>query len=290
MNRRALLLSCSIWILAVAGQASAVDRPVRLGQIGVSQYAAQGAIVQAVLERLGHRVTVSEGTHEEIFPRLAQGEVDLLVAVRLPFSHAHHWERHGHAAVELATLYEGASLYWAVPAYVPPGSVASIADLAKSEVAVRMNKTLHGINPGAGSSVMGVKALKEYGLDAAGYTYRHGTADERWRTLDDAWRDRQWIVVPMGAPMFLNHAYTMRPLADPRGVLGGADRGVLVANRGWVQSLPERTLGVLRRVSIGLDAVSEMDDAVVRGGATPKEAAQRWMQAHAEQVDGWFGE
>ena len=41
---------------------------VTLGQVSLSFYAVTGAVVQEVLERLGHRVEVRQGLHEEIFP------------------------------------------------------------------------------------------------------------------------------------------------------------------------------------------------------------------------------
>jgi glycine betaine/proline transport system substrate-binding protein len=63
---------------------------------------------------------------------------------------------------------------------------------------------------------------------------------------------------------------------------------VLVGHRSLPERLPARTLQTLRRVRIGLDAVSELDDRVVRQGATPREAARDWMAAHPAQVREWF--
>src|SRR5689334_9489236 len=61
---------------------------VRMGQISLSFYAVTGAVVEAVLRRLGHTVQVVQGSHAQIFPRLAAGEIDLLVAAWLPHGHA----------------------------------------------------------------------------------------------------------------------------------------------------------------------------------------------------------
>lgn len=282
-----------VLLLLVLGAASpgvrADEQPLVLGQIRVSFYTVTAALVQEVLERLGHAVTVREGTHEEMFPLLGRGELDLFAVAWLPHAHGAYWERYGREALELATLYERARLFWAVPAYVPEPDVAAIADLAKPEVARRMTKTLQGISPGAGSSIRSLEALEAYGLRPLGYTYRFGTWQERWQALHRAVQEGEWIVVPMGAPMFLNHAYAVRPLDDPKGVLGGEDRGVLLAHRSLPARVPARTLETLRRIRIGIEGVSELDDQVVRRGLTPREAARGWMAGHPAEVREWFG-
>lgn len=273
-------------LIAAAGPLRA--EPVRLGVIDVSFYQVTGGVVHEVLERLGHEVAVTQAKHREMFPMLGAGEVDLLVAAWLPHAHGDYWEAHGPQAMELATLYTGARLYWAVPAYVPADAVSAIPDLAKPEVAGRMIQTLQGIGRGAGSSKRGVRAIAAYGLGELGYTYRFGGWRDRYEALDAAWQAREWIVVPMGAPMFLNAAYDLRPLEDPQGILGGANRGVLVAHRGFPDRVPKRTVTVLGRIELGLEAVSWLDDQVVRHGKTPREAARAWMAAHPDAVAAWF--
>ena len=94
-----------------------------------------GAVVHDILERLGHRVEVRQGPHEEIFPMLGAGAVDVMAAAWLPEGHAAYWSRYGADAMEVATLYDGARFLWAVPPYVPANEVASIADLARPSVA-----------------------------------------------------------------------------------------------------------------------------------------------------------
>ena len=85
---RALLLALLLQIWSTPGQADERAGKVVVGQISLSFYAVTGAIVQQVLERLGHTVEIVEGSHGQIFPRLGAGEVDLLVAAWLPYGHA----------------------------------------------------------------------------------------------------------------------------------------------------------------------------------------------------------
>lgn len=274
-------------LLTAAAPALAQDKVV-LGRIGLSFYAVTGEVVQAVLERLGHKVEVKEGTHDVIFPLLAKGEVDLLNAAWLPNAHRVYWERHGQELAELGTLYEGAQLYWTVPAYVPQGAVRAPADLAKPEVAAKMDKTIRSIGAGAGITINSKKAVTEYGLDAAGYSVVAGTPKEWVDNFAAAHAESRWLVMPLWRPQYLNKAYALRVLDDPKGALGPADRAVLVVNRAARDRLPKRTLEVLAKIRIPVDDVTAMDYAVNVEKKSPAEAARAWMGANAATVEGWF--
>lgn len=251
---------------------------VRLGQVSLSFYAVAGAVVHEILERLGHRVEVRQGPHEEIFPQLGDGTVDVMAAVWLPEGHAAYWDKYGREAIEVATLYDGARFFWAVPSYVPVGEVASIADLAKPAVASRMTPLVQCIGAGATITTVSRRAVVEYGLEAAGYAVRPGTPAEWTAAYSNAIAERRWIVFPTWTPQFLNRRGDLRPLEDPRGVLGGVNRGVLVAPRAAFAALPERTRTALSRISIGLDGVTEMDWAVNMDRQTPRDAARAWLR------------
>jgi glycine betaine/proline transport system substrate-binding protein len=80
----------------------------------------------------------------------------------------------------------------------------------------------------------------------------------------------------------------MRALAEPRGLLGRPSDGTLVASRAWVQRAPARTVAVLRRLHLGLDAVAEMDYAVNVDRLDPRTAARQWMARNRDTVSRWF--
>jgi glycine betaine/proline transport system substrate-binding protein len=290
MDRRAVLtmMLSGAAFAAAPGRAQTAQVPVVLGQVGLSFYAVTGAVVQEVLERLGHRVEVREGAHEVIFPVVGRGEVDLLAAAWLPKGHATYWERYGDQALELAVLYDDARFFWGVPDYVPADLVRSVEDLAKPEVAARMERTIQGIGPGAGITVFSLQMMKEYGLEQAGYTFRTGTAADWIGAFERGAAERRWVILPTWQPQFLNQAYRIRPLEEPKGLLGTVDRAVLVAHKGFPAKVPPRTVAVLRRISLGVPAVTAMDHAVNVDKKTPREAARAWMAANAAVVEGWF--
>src|SRR5262245_59640761 len=118
ISRRALLTMGAAAAVGAAMPAASQTRVVTLGQVSLTFYAVVGAVVHEVLERLGHTVVVREGPHEAVFPLLGAGAVDLMAAAWLPHGHAAYWRQYGANAVEVATLYDGAHFFWAVPHYV----------------------------------------------------------------------------------------------------------------------------------------------------------------------------
>jgi glycine betaine/proline transport system substrate-binding protein len=223
-----------------------------------------------------------------MFPLLADGTLDLMAAAWLPEGHAAYWTRYGANAEEVAKLYDGARFFWAVPDYVPPGEVNTIADLANPAVAARMAKQIQGIGTGAAITTLSQKAITTYGLDAAGYSLRPGTASEWIAAYDAARTAGKWIVFPTWAPQYLNRDDKLRPLQDPQGILGGVNHASLVAPRDKLRALPAKTRAALAKVELGLDGVTEMDYLVNVGKNTPREAARIWMLQNESRVAGWL--
>lgn len=285
MTHLALLVCAACAVVSPAGPPPASDT-VRVARIDLSFYAVTGALVGRVLERLGHTVRYRSGPHEAMFPLVAGGEVDLLVAAWLPTGHAEYWRRHGGTVREVGTLYEGARFFWGVPDYVPATSVRSLADLARPEVAARMRREVRSVGAGAGITRLSGDVVRGYRLDAAGYSVVPGTAAQWVRTWEEAVARREWVVIPLWEPHWLVLAHRIRPLRDPRGALGATDRAVLVAGPGT--RLPDRTLRVLRAIRVTVAEVSEMDHRVNVRGMTADQAADSWMRENPERVRGWL--
>lgn len=266
----------------------AESQVVRLGEIKISFYAVAAGVVQEVLERLGHQVEVTQGLHPDIFPKLGAHEVDLLVAAWLPHGHAEYWQKYGDCCVEVAKLYEGARFFWAVPDYVPADLVNSVDDLKKPEVAARMDKLIKGTGPGSGLMIASRKMMVDYALDAAGYTLEPSPGREWIERAEAALKDKQWFVTPLWEPQFLNKAYGWRKLDEPRGLLGGRNRAVVVMHKDFAAKLPARTRSALQRIELGLDTVTAMDYAVNVEKKAPRDVAREWIRANAQKVDAWL--
>lgn len=260
--------------------ASAQDRTIRLGQVGLSFYEVVAAVVQEVLEQDGYEVEVTTGSHGEIFPKLGAGEIDLLVAAWLPDGHAPLYAKVKDVSFVVGELYGDAKLYWAVPEYVPSDLVRSIEDLKKPEVVARMDKRIRGIGATSGLMIGAAKIREAYGLEAAGYQVIPGETKDWIENFKVAVNDQRWLVMPLWQPHWINAAYKVRRLEDPKGVYGTGDTAVLLGRKTLKTKLSPKTLDRLAAIKLNVAAVTQMDFWVNVDSLSPRDAARKWLTAN----------
>ena len=262
------------------------ERPLVVGQIGLSFHVASAAVVRCVLADGGVAHTVAEHPHERMFDLLAQGQVDMVVSAWLPGSHGGYLAPIEDEVVKLGVLYEPRAI-WGVPDYVPIDAVASLQDLARPLVARRMDKLIQGIGPGAGISRFSREIVARHRLDEQGYEFRNGTLDDCVGAFERAVAERRWAVVPLWQPQYLHHRHRIRALADPEGLLRGADAATIVLRRDAAALLPPAVIERLAGMTLGNAAVTELDHMVGREWLDPLVAARHWMDAHPGTVRRW---
>lgn len=262
---------------ALFAQDAKAETPIRLGQVNLSFYAVVGAIVQEVLEADGYKVEITSGSHGDIFPKLGAGEVDILAAAWLPDGHAPLYAKVKDVTFIIGDLYGDARLYWAVPDYVPVDQVHAIDDLKKPDVVARMDKRIRGIGATSGLMVGAAKVLSDYGLDAAGYEVIPGEAKDWIGNFKQAVDERRWLIMPLWQPHWINAAYKVRVLEEPKGIYGKRDTAVLVGHDGLKTKLTPKTLDRLAAIKLSVDAVTQMDLWVNVDGLTPRDAARKWL-------------
>ena len=279
---------CALFVsLSLAGS-PAHARYVALGHVDLSFYEVTAALVQLVLERMNYNVALSKGAHSQMYPKLAEGEVDLFVAGWLPNAHARYWDEYKNELLRVTRLYDDARLFWAVPDYIPSSEVRAVADLAKASVAAKMDKTIRG--PGADSGLMigSKKIVEEYGLDRAGYQLAPGKAADWIAWFNANIASGKWFVMPLWQPQYLNQAAKLRILEEPKQLLGGEDTAYLLAHKNIRDKLDKSTWQALQRMELSIKAVTEMDYMVNVQKMAPREAARLWMAAHPDTVSYWL--
>ncbi|WP_082190188.1 glycine betaine ABC transporter substrate-binding protein [Frateuria defendens] len=257
-----------------------MSAPIRLGHIDLSFHAASAAVVQAILEDRGHQVVVSSAPHEAMFQHFGAHEVDMLVSAWLPASHEAYLAPHLERTIKLGVLYQPFCL-WGVPDYVPLERVGSVSDLLKPEVLARMERRIQGINPGAGISRFSQAIVREYGLDAAGYHFEPGSEADCFDGFERAVAERRWRVLPLWQPQYLHHRYRIRPLDEPRGLLGGVDQATLIMRKELEPVLAPELVAMLAGLQLGNAAVTELDYRIRVEGIAPLAAARAWLAKRA---------
>ncbi|KNB50829.1 glycine betaine ABC transporter substrate-binding protein [Streptomyces caatingaensis] len=261
------------------------EEPVTLAVIDLSFHRATAAVVRRILEAHGHEVRTVEAPHEAAFGLLAEGRADVLVSAWLPASHGTYLAACGDAVQVLPTHYAPYCL-WAVPPYVPAGPVREIGDLARPDVARRFTRIIDGINPGAGISRFSVRAVEEYGLGRQGYAFVPGTESTFTERVERGIAAGEWFVVPLWRPQYLNLRHGLRPLGDPRGVLGGVDAARPVVRREAAGRLHPAALAQLENLWLGNEGVEAIDLLAHSGHLTPVEAADRYRCGRSGPLGG----
>lgn len=260
-----------------------------LGQLNLSFYAVQAQLVKTVLQNIGHEVLLRTGPHETVYPELAAGKVDVFVATWIPHSHSHFWERYKSLITPLGASFTGGESFWAVPSYVPREEVASVMDLGTPDVANRMRKRVQGIGAGTGITTRSQQVVERYGLAALGYHVEAGS-DEDWiASITQAYENGEWFVTPLWKPQYLNKKHDFRKLVEPLLCMGGTDTGHITAHNDFVGRAPKRTLDALRKISLGVEAITDLDYSVNVEGFTPEAAARRWIAERPELIEAWLG-
>ncbi len=151
-----------------------------------------------------------------------------------------------------------------------------------------MNQVIQGIGPGAGITRLSQEIMSRYNLEAAGYEFRTGTEEDWVSAFEQGVEAENGVIVPLWQPQYLNQAYEIRRLNDPLNVFPEPDRCSLVVTQNFRDRAPSKTLDTLNRISLGVEAVTEMDYLTNVEGLSPREAATQWMANNPEMVQSWI--
>jgi glycine betaine/proline transport system substrate-binding protein len=283
------LLSLSVGTISVVAQTPIEDQKqkITLGQVSLSFYAVVGGVVQELLEREGYRVEVVQGPHAEMFPRLGAGEVDIFAAAWLPQGHAALFGPVENVTFRIAPLYEDARFFWVVPAYVPETVLSSVTDLLQPQVQQRVSKRIVSLPAETGLTISARRVMGAYSLGEVGYEVVAAPPTEWFGTFREAIKHNEWVIFPLWQPHWVNAAYGVRRLDDPKGAYGDPDTAYLLGHRSLRDKLPGATIGLLSNIRLPIEAVTEMDRMVNVDGLSPRDSARRWMEQNADVVRSW---
>jgi glycine betaine/proline transport system substrate-binding protein len=275
-------LVATLLALSVSGPVQA--KVVAIGYVDLSCHEVTAELIKSVLERMGYNVSLHRGNAAAMFTKLAEGEIDLLVAAWLPHADAGPWLEHKDQLVKLSTLYDDARSFWAVPAYVPEAAVRSVADLRKTDVAEKMLKPIRVPNANLALLQGSTKIFAEYALRESGYSLSNGSTAEWMSGVKENLAAQKWFVLPLWRPHYLGAQF--RVLEEPKQFLGGSNKAYLLASKD--SKIDRSVVDLLKRMTMSNKAVADMDAKVFLESRTPHEAARYWMGEHPNTVEYWY--
>ena len=217
-----------------------------------------------------------------LYQGLMRGDLDAVLMCWLPKTHRDYWKRAEGKVERLGRIYTG-KMGLAVPAYVPEGTVSSIADLAKPDIRGRMNGHIQTIEPGAGMTRLVHETVKAYGLD---YGVQESGEAGMLTMLQRAIRGDEWIVFSGWNPHWMFNKFDLRYLADPKLAMGEEEEIVAAGRLGLGKERP-RVAAFLSRLNLPLDDLESAMLVMQKKGADA--AVSGYIDSHEDRIAGWLG-
>lgn len=237
-----------------------------------------------IKDELGHDVELVQTDVAPLYQGVSRGDLDFMMMAWLPQTHADYYKRVEDKVETLSTVYDGAKLGWVVPTYIPESEIASIEDLKKPEVMEKLNKTVQGIDPGAGLTRLSQEALKSY--DLSDYKLQISSEAGMLTTVDRAYRSEDWFVATSWSPHWMFGKYELRYLDDPKKALGEAEHVDVLARKGFKEENPE-VAGFMSRMKL---PIADLEAAMFTAQETSyEEAVAKYITDHPDQVKTWVG-
>ena len=277
------LLTALVLSLALAGAAFAQDEPIEFGYVlWDSEIASTHVVAALLIDELGAEVNLTSLDAGPMWTGIAQGDLDVIVAAWLPYTHEAYWDQYGDDLVDLAVNLDGADLGWAVPAYVELDSIEDLhgnADMFDGEII--------GIDPGAGLMAASERAMDAYDLHGE-YVLLDGSDAAMTAALDRAIGQGEPIIVTSWRPHWMWAAYDLKYLEDPQLALGEAESIHTILSTDFADRASDEVLSFLENFYWTSEQMGEVMLLISEEGMEPFDAARAWIADNQDTVQGWL--
>lgn len=283
MKIRSVIAGLLIILGLLPGIASAAEKKfLKISYVEWDCATASSYLVKAVLEdKLGYKVELLSVTMPIMWTSLASKDADAMVTAWLPHTYADMYAKVKDKVDILGKISDGARLGLAVPDYVPLKSVKELeanADKFKGRII--------GIDPGSGLMQLTDKLIKDYGLKKM--TLVEGSDALMTSSLNEAIRNKEWIVVTAWSPHWMFGRWKLHYLEDPLGSLGKEESIYAVGRKGLKEDHPEAWAFLSRFSYKNAEQLQQYMDWNQQRGADPMKSARRFIKENPQQVEEWL--
>lgn len=233
-------------------------------------------VVGEVLKQMGYTVNLTPLDNAIMWQSVATGQSDAMLSAWLPSTHKPQYEKYKDQLVDLGPNLEGAKVGLVVPSYMDVNSIEDLKDQA--------NKEIVGIEPGSGAVAAAEKTQEAY-PNLADWKVSTSSSGAMMVALDQAYQNKQPIVITGWSPHWMFAKYDLKYLEDPKETMGGAESIHTMTREGFKEDMPE--------VNEVLDNFNWTTDDVesvmleISNGTSPEKAAQNWIEKNQDKVDEW---
>ncbi|MCJ1989429.1 ABC transporter permease/substrate binding protein [Pseudolactococcus carnosus] len=258
-------------------QASESNKKISLGYVQWDSEVASTTVLGQALKAHGYNVTLTPLDNAVLWQSVANKQVDASLSAWLPNTHGALLKKYKDNLTVVGTNLTGVKTGLVVPDYM---SVKSISDLTD-----QANKTITGIEPGAGIMATTADMMKVY-PNLKDWNLQVSSSGAMVSALDKAYRNKEDIVLTGWSPHWMFSKYKLKYLEDPQKAMGEKEAIKTIARKNLKSDDPD-TYKILEKFKWTSD---DMEGVMldIQAGMKPTDAADKWIKANQKTVDSWF--
>ena len=251
---------------------------ITIGMVdGWAEDVAMTHVAKAILDEQGYHVIIQKASTDMILASMNNEDTDLFMGVWLPYTHASKVNRFPDLKV-LGTNYDSGRIGLVVPEYVPVNYVTEL-----NQYKEQFNNRIIGIEKGAGITAATDKAIQHYQL---GYRQVNSSTIAMITELQNAIRQKQWIVVTGWQPHWMFGKMKLKFLEDPGKTFGEAEQIKTYGRKSFAKDHPKLASFFSRMHYTDAD----MTDLLTKmeSGKDKEATARQWVKSHPNLVNQWL--
>jgi glycine betaine/proline transport system substrate-binding protein len=277
-------LTLALWLTATGGALAATT--VAFGAPPWPGVTVKTEIARQLLEAIGYQTKVSNAGWTIDLQGIARGDIDADLGIWLPTqkSTVDRLVKSGKVKL-LTTNVPDAKYDLVVPDYVWKAGVHCICDLNK--YADKFDHKIHGIEAGNDGNILMKNAIKHNTYNLGGW---HLVPSSTAAMLTEAGRaidKKQWIVFLGWKPHWMNIAYNLRYLKDPKKIWGGKSTVHTAINPAFAKNNPNVTR-FLKQMVVSSKTQSQWIYDYGYEKQSLSDVSKTWIQEHLVTVTGWL--
>ena len=282
-----LVLVLAAFTVSASGQQEGAEKQtVKLVYVNWEEGVAWTHMIATILEdEYGYDVEITAADVAPSISSVANGDQDFFMEGWLPNLHTVYTE--GTDIVKIAKIYDNGVVGLIVPKYMADEGVTTISDLAKPEVAEKLDYKITGIDAGAG---MMIKCEEEiipaYGLDDAGIELIASSGPAMLAAMDSAMKKHEYIVGMGWQPHSMFGRYDLVILEQDKDVIYAPDDIFILGRSGVQEDLPEAS-EFLSKVYWTNETIGSLMVAIADSDLSTLEAAREWKNANPDVWKSW---
>lgn len=253
------------------------SKHVNLAYVQWDSEVASTNVLAEVLRQQGIDVTMTPLDNAVMWQSIAQGQADASVSAWLPNTHKPQYEKYKDQIDVIGQNMKGAKVGLVVPTYMDVNSISDLTNQA--------NKTITGIEPGAGIMTAAEKTMEKY-PNLKDWKLQGSSTGAMTVALGKAIQNKEDIVLTGWTPHWMFSKYDLKYLKDPKGTMGTDEVISTIARKGLADDQPEafKIMSKFHWTSADMESVM----LAIQDGKSPQDAAKDWIANNQDKVKDWL--